>query len=45
MESKECSKEEEQALLAENLGFLFKVPFYRVVLDECHAIKNPNSQS
>ena len=27
------------------LGPLFKLDFYRIVLDEAHAIKNPASQS
>jgi SNF2 family DNA or RNA helicase len=29
----------------ENLGPLFKIPFWRIVLDEAHNIKNKDSQS
>lgn len=43
--SEDCTKREREALIEENLGFLFTVPFYRVVLDEAHAIKDPKTQS
>lgn len=44
MESDDCTPEEYKRLENEHLGDLFKMHFWRVVLDEAHAIKDSKTQ-
>ena len=39
------TEERKQELIDRHFGTLFKMRFWRVILDEAHAIKNPYSQS
>ncbi|KAK8011522.1 hypothetical protein PG990_010487 [Apiospora arundinis] len=45
MKSKDCTDERKQELIDKHLGMLFHMRFWRVVLDEAHAIKNHQSQT
>lgn len=45
LQNPDGSAEEQKETWDSNLGPLFKVPFWRVILDEAHNIKNKDSQS
>lgn len=45
MKSGITTEERKQELIDQHYGTLFKMRFWRVILDEAHAIKNPCSQS